>query len=279
VQWPHVFFSGLATAGFFMMGIAAYRLVAKKGDEDFFRRSFRVAVVAAGIGSLAVGLVGHTQAQHMIQAQPMKMAAAEALWDSEDPAALSLFTISDMTNRRNVFAIRIPRALSLLAYNRLTGEVKGINDLQAEYEKQHGAGSYVPFVVLIYWSFRAMVGVGMLMVLLALIGLYFVLRGRISPSRSLFWRALPLVILLPYIANSAGWIMTEMGRQPWIVFGLLKTEDAVSPSVAGGAVLLSVLLFTAIYGVLMVADIYLLAKYAKADPAQVAADALPETAA
>jgi cytochrome d ubiquinol oxidase subunit I len=291
VQWPHVFFSGLATAGFFMLGISAYRLL--KGQEAgksqstnlpipnpqstnlFFRKSFQVAAVAALIGSLMVGLVGHSQAQHMVQAQPMKMAAAEALWDSENPASLSLFTIGDMTNRRDVFAVRIPALLSVLAYNRASGEVKGINQLQAEYEKRYGPGDYVPFVVLIYWSFRAMVGAGGLMALLALAALYLVWRNRLTSSQSHFWRALPLAILLPYVANSNGWILTEMGRQPWIVYGLLKTADAVSPNVAGAMVLLSLALFTLVYGILMVADVYLLAKYAKADPAQVAEDAIP----
>jgi cytochrome d ubiquinol oxidase subunit I len=133
----------------------------------------------------------------------------------------------------------------------------------------------VPFVVLIYWSFRAMVGAGGLMALLALAALYLVWRNRLTSSRSLFWRALPLAILLPYVANSSGWILTEMGRQPWIVYGLLKTADAVSPNVPGVMVLLSLALFTLVYGILMVADVYLLAKYAKADPAQVAEDAIP----
>jgi cytochrome d ubiquinol oxidase subunit I len=167
----------------------------------------------------------------------------------------------------------VPALLSVLAYNRPSGEVKGINNLQAEYEKQYGPGNYVPFVVMTYWSFRAMVGAGLLMVLLALYALYLVLSGRSAPKWYLRW--LPLAIVLPYLANTAGWILTEMGRQPWIVFGLLKTEQAVSPGVAGGMVLVSLLLFTIVYGVLMAADVYLLAKYAKADPSQVAADAVP----
>ena len=288
VQWPHVFFSGLTTAGFFMLGITAYRLF--RGQESgvrgqgagksqstrfqstslpFFRKSFQVAAIAAVIGSVMVILVGHSQAQHMMQAQPMKMAAAEALWDSESPASMSLFTIGDMTNRKDVFAIRIPALLSVLAYNRPSGEVKGINQLQAEYEKKYGADNYVPFVVLIYWSFRAMVGAGFLMAALALYALYGVLRGKTAPKWYLRWT--PLAIALPYLANSTGWIMTEMGRQPWIVFGLMKTEAGVSTSVPAGMVLASVLIFTLLYGALMVADVYLLAKYAKADPAEVAA--------
>jgi cytochrome d ubiquinol oxidase subunit I len=289
VQWPHVFFSGLTTAGFFMLGITAYRLFRNqepgtrsqgagvKGQKTknsqslipnpqsaFFRKSFQVAAIAAVFGSILVILVGHSQAQHMVQAQPMKMAAAEALWDSQDPASMSLFTISDMTNRRDIFSIRIPALLSVLAYNRPSGEVKGINQLQAEYEQKYGAGNYVPFVVMIYWAFRAMVGAGFLMAALALYALYGALRGRTAPKWYLRW--VSFAIALPYLANSTGWIMTEMGRQPWIVFGLMKTEAGVSTSVPAGMVLASLLLFTLVYGVLMAADVYLLAKYAKADP-------------
>jgi cytochrome d ubiquinol oxidase subunit I len=257
-----------------MLGITAYRLFRQARDVTFFRRSFQMATVAGVIGTVMVMLVGHTQAQHMVQAQPMKMAAAEALWDSEDPASLSLFTIGDMRHRRDVFAIRVPRLLSLLAYNRLDGEVKGINNLQAEYEQKYGPGDYVPYVVMIYWSFRAMVGAGLLMGVLVLYALYLLLRDRFPPP-AWFSRWMPLAIGLPYLANTTGWLLTEMGRQPWIVFGLMKTEDAVSPNVAGGAVLLTLLGFTLVYGALMAAGVYLLAKYARADTHEVAADAVP----
>lgn len=303
VQWPHVFFSGLATAGFFMLGITAYRLLkiqplkaaapggtaakrrprnpdasaeegARRAEMTFFARSFRIAAVAAGIGAVMVGLTGHSQAQHMVQTQPMKMAAAEALWDTANPAPMSLFTIGDMTARKDIFSIRIPALLSILSCNRPDCTVQGINDLQAQYEAQFGPGNYVPFVVMIYWTFRAMVGAGTLMVALALYALYRVLRNRVTTPRW-FLRVLPLAIVLPYLANSSGWLMTEMGRQPWIVFGLMKTTDAVSLVVAGGTVLASVLIFTLLYGALMVADVYLLAKYARADTAEVAADVVP----
>ncbi len=274
VQWPHVFFSGLTTAGFFMLGIVAWRLLRKETDMAFARQSFQVAAVAALVGSVMVGLVGHSQAQHMVQVQPMKMAAAEALWNTEQPASMSLFTIGDMKNRRDVFAIRVPALLSILSCNNTSCAVQGINELQAAYEKKYGPGDYMPFVVLIYWSFRAMVGAGLLMVLLAAWALVRVARDRIAGPSWLF-RILPFALFLPYIANTTGWIMTELGRQPWIVFGVLKTEDAVSPTVSGGMVLASAVLFTLLYGVLMAADVYLLAKYAKAAPADVAADVVP----
>jgi len=275
VQWPHVFFSGLATAAFFMLGIAAWRLLYRDRDRTVFYKSFQVAATAALIGSVMVILVGHSQAQHMVRTQPMKMAAAEALWDSEDPASMSLFTIGDTRNRRDVFAIRIPAGLSILSYNRPSGEVKGINNLQAEYEQTYGAGDYVPNVFVAYWTFRAMVGAGFLMLALAAWALYVALRDQMG-KRSLLMLGLPFAIALPYLANSTGWILTEMGRQPWIVFGLLRTDQAASATVSGGMVLLTLIGFTLIYAILIVACVYLMTKYARADTELIANDGVPE---
>jgi cytochrome d ubiquinol oxidase subunit I len=128
----------MATAAFFVLAISAYHLVRKSDNADLFRRSFRMGLIYALIGTISVMLVGHTQAQYMIKIQPMKMASAEALWNSEDPAAMSLFTVGNEPERRDVFALKVPGLLSFLAYNRFTGEVKGINNLQAEYEQTYG---------------------------------------------------------------------------------------------------------------------------------------------
>jgi cytochrome d ubiquinol oxidase subunit I len=267
VQFPHVVFAGITTAGFFVLGISAYHLLKKSGDLDFFRRSFQMAVVYGVIGSALVIFVGHSQAQHMVQVQPMKMASAEALWQSENPASFSLITIGDLTGRKQVFAIRIPDLLSVLAYNRPYGEVQGINNLQTEYQQKYGPGDYVPIVPFIYWTFRFMVGAGFAMVLLALYGLYLVMKNRLEGRRRLL-QLLVLAIALPYIANTSGWLMTELGRQPWVVFGLMKTQDAVSVVVPPGTVLLSLVVFTLLYGALMVADVYLLAKFARGGAAE-----------
>ncbi len=262
VQFPHVLTAGLATAAFFVLGISAYQLLRKRGDSDLFRSSLRVGVIAAVIASFLVSIVGHVQAQHMVRTQPMKMAAAEALWNSEDPASFSIFTIGNEKNRSDVFAIRIPDLLSVFAYNTLDGKVQGINELQAQYTKEYGPGDYVPPVAVTYWSFRIMVGAGMLMIVLSLGTLFLMMRNQLERMRWVLW-LLPFTIILPYLANSAGWIMTEIGRQPWIVFGVLKTADAVSPTVGWGTVLTSLIVFTLLYGALAVADVYLLQKYAR----------------
>jgi len=207
-------------------------------------------------------LIGHSQAQHMVQAQPMKMAAAEALWKTADPAPLSLLTIGDLSGTKEVWSIRVPRLLSFLAYNRFNGQIIGLNDLQRAYEMQYGPGNYIPLLPVTYWTFRLMIGAGFLMFGLAAYALYLVMRRRFpSPGRLFRW--LPLAIGLPYLANTTGWLLTELGRQPWIVFGLQKTADAASPNVSTGMLVFSLVCFTLIYGLLMALDVFLLVRNAR----------------
>jgi cytochrome d ubiquinol oxidase subunit I len=258
VQFPHVVFAGITTASFFVLGISAYHLL-RKSETGFFRRSFQMALVYGLIGSTLVAVVGHTQGQHMVRVQPMKMAAAEALWKTEQPAPLSLLTIGNLKGEE-IFSIRVPAMLSLLACNNLTCTVEGLDNLQAQYEQTYGPGNYEPPVVVAYWAFRGMLTSGLLMPLLVLLGLYLVFRKRLEQT-PLYLRVMPFAILLPYIANTAGWTLTEVGRQPWIVFGLMKTEQAVSTVVPPGTMLFSLVIFTLLYGVLMAADVFLLARY------------------
>jgi cytochrome d ubiquinol oxidase subunit I len=268
VQFPHVLAAAMTTAAFFIMGIAAWHLRKSNDDvnQDVFARSLRFGVIYGLIGAVAVTAVGHSQAQYMIKIQPMKMAAAEALWETADPAPMSLLTIGNEPERRDRFAFKVPGLLSFLAYNRFTGEVKGIKNLQEEYEATYGPGDYVPPVMWTYWTFRVMAGAGFAMLALAAYGVFLVLKDRRDAR---YLALLTPAIALPYIANSTGWIFTEIGRQPWIVFGVQKTADAVSPTVTAGEVFLTLVGFTLLYGVLMVADVYLLAKYAKAGAADI----------
>jgi cytochrome bd ubiquinol oxidase subunit I len=265
VQFPHVLSAGLTTAAFFIIGISAYHLLRKK-ELDFFRRSLNLGTIVGIFGIILVILVGHSQSQHIVVSQPMKMAGIEALWNTETPSAsFSLFSVLDVPNKKDLLQIRIPGLLSLLAYNSFTGEVKGMNQLQAEYEQKYGPGDYIPPVFFNYWTFRIMVGVAMLMLLLLVLLIYYTMRNRLAKA-GLLLKVLPFALFLPYIANSTGWLLTEMGRQPWVVFGLLKTKDAVSPVVSPGLVLASLLGFTLVYGALMVADVFLLQRFAKLGP-------------
>ncbi len=264
VMFEHTLMSGLTTAAFFVLGISAYHLVRKK-NIDLFKSSFNLAAI---IGTIAVVLViigGHSQGLWLLQNQPMKAASTEALWKTENPASFSILTIGDLSGRREVWSIRIPRILSLLYYNRLSGEVPGIDDLQVQYQAKYGPGNYVPLVVFTYWGFRLMFTAGFAMLGLAGYALYHAMRNKVGPQ--IRWLGVfVFAIALPYIANTSGWILTELGRQPFIVYGLLKTEDAISPGLTSGMVLFSLIGFAVIYAALMSADIYLLAKFAKAGP-------------
>ncbi len=268
VQFPHTVFSGYVTGAFFVLGISAYHLI-RKNEVELFRKSLNIATVFGSIAILFVILIGHSQAQNMVAVQPMKMASAEALWNSEDPASFSIFTIVNQQNRTNLIALpRIPYVLSILAYNRPYGEVKGVLELQSLYETRYGPGNYIPDINIAYFSFRIMVGAGFLMAAMAAYLLIRMLRKRHSSQVRFLGLFVP-AIGLPYLANTFGWILTEMGRQPWVVYGILKTQDAVSPNLTPGMVLASLVAFTLVYGLLMAADVYLIVKYAKAGPPQI----------
>jgi len=274
VQFPHVLAGALTTGAFFIIGISAYHLI-RKSQPEFFRRSINLGAIFGAIGIILVILVGHSQAQHVVENQPMKFAGIEALWNTESPSAsFSLFSILDMQNRTDVVQIRIPYALSLLAYNSFTGEVKGMNELQAEYAAKYGPGDYTPPVFFNYWTFRIMVGLGFLMLLIVALLIYYLMRNRLEKGRWLV-RWLPFALFLPYLANTAGWLLTEMGRQPWVVFGLLKTQDAVSKVVSPGLALASLIGFALLYGVLMAVDVYLLQRFARSGPEVETAAELP----
>jgi cytochrome bd ubiquinol oxidase subunit I len=264
VQFPHTVLAGFTTGSFLILGISAYHLL-RKNHEDLFRRSFQIAAIFGLVSVLLLGLNGHSQAQHMVATQPMKMAAAEALCESENPASFSLITIGDCSQGREIFSIRIPYVLSLLSFNTLEGEVKGLNNLQMEFEQLYGTDNYIPPVAVIYWTFRFMVGAGSLMVLVAAYAVYLSFKDRLKkPPR--FFKYFILAIFLPYIGNTTGWLMTEIGRSPWIVYGLMKINEGVSTMVSGGAVLFSLIGYSLVYALLMIVTIYLLIKFAKAGP-------------
>jgi cytochrome d ubiquinol oxidase subunit I len=263
-HFPHVFSAGLVTVAFFMLGISAYHLL-RKNQIDLFKPSFRIAAIIGVIGTIMVGVIGHTQGQEINQTQPMKLASLEALFNTENPASLSIITIKNPFTDSLVLDWRIPGGLSFMEYNRFTGEVKGINQLQAQYEQQYGPGDYVPPPVVLYWSFRAMVGAGLLMILISLIALFIDLRN-LYGKYPWFFKLLPFAIALPYLANTTGWIITEVGRFPWVVYGVVNLQAGVSKAVTGGMLLTSLIGFILVYGLLISATVYLMLKFAKAGP-------------
>ena len=222
-----------------------------------------MAAVVGLIASTLVFLGGHTNGQFMYETQPMKFAAIEAHWWSEKPASFSILTIGDLSGKREVWSLRVPYLLSFLACNNFTCQVTGVNDLQFQYTQRYGPGDYIPLMVVTYWTFRFMMTVGLIMMLLSFL---FLLATRKQYENAKWMKWVPWVIALPYIGNASGWILTEMGRQPWIVQGLLRVEDAVSPNLTTVDLLISLIGYAVVYGSLAVAMVYLMKKYAIAGP-------------
>ncbi|HIE24517.1 MAG TPA: cytochrome ubiquinol oxidase subunit I [Anaerolineales bacterium] len=259
LQFPHVMTSGISLAGFVVMAFSAWHLL-RKHEVKFFLTSFRMAAMYALVGSVLVATIGHFQGQFLVKHQPMKMAAAEALWETEQPAPLSMFAIINEKEQFNSIDIGIPAMLSFMSYNNFTDEVEGIRDLQAQAEAEYGPDDYIPPVTLNYWSFRAMVGSGGLMLLIALLGVYWGKKDDLV-DKTLFLKTVVYSAILPYIAVSTGWILAETGRWPWIVYGLQKIEDAISPNVPAWNVALSLGLMLIIYTVFTIVAYKLAIKY------------------
>jgi cytochrome bd ubiquinol oxidase subunit I len=261
VTYPHTALASLLTGALFVMAVSAWYLLRGR-ETELFRRASTIGLVFALVGSLGVVLSGHAQAQVMTQQQPMKMAAAEALYQTQKDAPFSLFAIGTPDGSRLLLDVTVPHALSVLATNTWDGEVKGIDDVQAEETAAYGPGSYTPVIPVTYWSFRLMVLAGFLLAALAVWGLVLARLGRLAGSRWFNRLAIPAVAL-PFLASSLGWIFTEMGRQPWVVYGLLRTAAGVSPSVGALMVVATLAGFTLLYGVLAVLDGWLMLRVAR----------------
>jgi cytochrome d ubiquinol oxidase subunit I len=260
-QAPHTILGGWITGGLFVLGISAWHLL-RRSEVQMFTLSARIALVFAFAAALLTATTGHYQAQNTVASQPMKMAAMEALWESEQPASFSLFAVHDQANRRSTRDYRVPYMLSVLAHNNTTSAVRGLNELQAEAEQAHGPGNYLPPVAWVYWSFRAMVGFGLWFLLVTAWGLITWWRGRLDSGR-LWLRVTSVTLFLPFFANSAGWLLTELGRQPWVVFGLLRTEHGASPAVGAVSIWISVVGFTLVYAALAAVGFWLMHRYAR----------------
>jgi len=266
LAFPHTILGAWATAGMIVVAVCAWQM-RRGGADEVWRRSLRLALPIVLAATITTGLVGHFQGVLLVEEQPMKMAAAEALFETKGPAPLSLFATGDLVpnpKRTNV-DIQVPHVLSLLATNSFNGTVRGINDLNKEYSAKYGKGEYAPYVALTYWSFRAMIGAATLLIVLCALALWQMRRRKGVLSPRMLWLLVPAAAL-PFIANTAGWTFTEMGRQPWVVQGLLKTADAVSPTVNSTSVALSMIGFTVLYGVLAVIGFGLFARTAKRGP-------------
>ncbi|HEY0216955.1 MAG TPA: cytochrome ubiquinol oxidase subunit I [Cellulomonas sp.] len=276
--FPHTVTAAFLTAGTFVAGIAAWWMVrlVRSGDVDKARTVYRPAVMlgvftmlVAGVG---LGITGHAQGQLMFEQQPTKMAAAEALCETEDGASFSILAIGDLTNNCDgvTHLISIPGLTSFLANNNFTSTIEGVDDLQQRYEEKYGEGvDYIPDLTITYWSFRLMIGFAAGSVALALAALWLTRKGQVSDSTWLARIAI-WAIPTPFLASAFGWIFTEMGRQPWVVApnpdgvdGVwLLTQRGVSTVVGPATIIISMVAFTLVYGVLAVFWYRLMHRYA-----------------
>jgi cytochrome d ubiquinol oxidase subunit I len=268
----HVILVGLTTAAVLIFGVACWHFLRGR-NQELFRRAAMLALLV-GVPISAVNLaVGSHLGVVITDYQPMKIAAVEAQWDTCQPCAFSIFQIGGFTeeDQTPAFSIQIPHLLSILATDSWNGEVQGMTPLQQEQQDAYGPGTYHPPVRTTYWSMRIMAYLGTLVFLVLAVSAFFYRRRTLERKRWLLWAGI-LTIPLPYVAALAGWVLSEVGRQPWIVQGLLKTADANSPSVSTATIVTSLGTFVALYAALLVVDFVLMRRYARLDPPELGGD-------
>ncbi|MEO8750340.1 MAG: cytochrome ubiquinol oxidase subunit I [Allobranchiibius sp.] len=286
VTFPHVIASAYLVGGGVVMGVGLWLLHKHRGTKDsqMYRKAARIGAVVTLIAGVGVAVSGDIQGKIMTEVQPMKMAAAEALYTTQNSCApFSLFTVGSLNGQSEKASVKVPCALSFLATGGINGKVDGIDDLKkslpAQLQRQARADGipaqysqpadavYTPNIPLAYWSFRLMIGVGMASTVVALGVLWITRKGRTTLAKPWVWVGI-LVPLLPVFGNSFGWIFTETGRQPWLVYGVMTTATGVS-NVGAATVLTSMVVYTLLYAALAVVEIKLFLDYTRrgADPA------------
>jgi len=264
-QFAHTFFSGIVTSGILILAISAYKILNHSIAEKSFLQCMRFATIYTLIGLFAVMGTGHLQAKDVAHMQPMKLASMEALWETADPAPFAIFASINTQAKKNTFELTVPSVLSFMVYNKPYGEIKGIQELQTQNEQQFGPGSYIPDVPGLFWSFRVMLLIGGILLLLVLISAFLLWKQKLVKS-PFFLKLLIFAVPLPFISNSVGWYISEAGRQPWIVVGLQKTAAAVSPNLTPAEVFITMIGFTLVYLALAVAAIYIAVRFIRQTP-------------
>lgn len=250
----HTVVASYIVGSFFVMGISAYHLI-RKQNVPFFEKSFSIALVLGLLAATATPFIGHEHGVHTAEKQPAKAAAMEAVWDTQESMPFSIISIPDPKNERNIEALSIPYMGSFFYTNNFTGKVTGLKDIPADER---------PNVNLVFYSFRSMVALGMYFLALVWYGFYLVRKNQLVSSPR-YLKVVLYSMLLPYVAINLGWIVAEAGRQPWVVYGLMKTVDAISP-ISVSQVVFSLSGLVLFYSILIIADVILLVKYAKSGP-------------
>jgi cytochrome d ubiquinol oxidase subunit I len=261
IAFAHTIFACFMTAGAAVAAIGGYKLM-KGRQTEVFRPAVKASSVVILLAAVGLAITGDMDAKIMVQQQPMKMAAAEAVYETGTDVPFSILSVGDLSGSEATHLIEVPGLTSYLATGDFGGEVQGINDLQEQYVATYGPGNYVPYVPITYWSFRLMMGLGMIAALFALWSLWIFRRERQPEAGTTLAKAYTafatVLVLFPLLGNSFGWIFTEMGRQPWIVFGLQQTADAVSPLVSATEVWITMIGFSLVYLILAIIEVKLL---------------------
>jgi cytochrome bd ubiquinol oxidase subunit I len=280
IAYLHTILAGLIFGSIVMLGISCWHLLRGRNVE-LFRRAAKLALIVAVPATLLQLSVGNRFGEAVTAQQGMKIAASEAQWNTCQPCGFSLFQIGGFSaqNPNPSFSITIPDLLSWMGTGSFDGKVQGLNQLQAQEQQQYGPGNYMPRVELMYWSMRVMAVLGVFMFLVSAVGAWLYRKRRLEQARWFLWTAV-VTIAAPYVAATFGWILTEMGRQPWIVQGLLKTSQAVSPNLGTATIAASLAVFVLLYATLGVVDFVLMRRYARIDPppARTGVTAVPEPA-
>jgi cytochrome d ubiquinol oxidase subunit I len=267
--FPHTLAGAVMVGGALLLAIGVWR----RHADDGFHTLARLGAWLTLAGGACTAITGDHLGKVITEVQPMKMAAAEALYATTTGAPFSLFAVGNPGSGKPFLTLEIPYLLSILAKGSPGDTVQGIDDLQAQYAAAYGPGSYIPMIPVAFWSFRLMIGIGLLAALVAAVYLWTSRRGR-EPHRLLL-RRLPLIPLLPAAGNTFGWIFTETARQPWLAFGISKVADGISPGLTRGEVIASLIGFTVVYGVVAVVWLRLIRHLSR----QPLAPAEPEAAA
>jgi cytochrome d ubiquinol oxidase subunit I len=262
--YSKVLLAALVTGTMVMLAVSAWQL--RRGqdkDKDLFLRSARLSVVVLVPAILFTMLVGDELGVIEARYQPMKIAAAEAQWTTCQPCSFSLFQIGGGNNDHTpTQIIQIPHLLSLLATNTLDGKVVGMTPLQNQYAAKYGPGNYVPNVFIQYWGMRVMAYLAVVVFLIGAWGLWLIRRKKLATSRVFLWVA-TWAVVLPFLMNTAGWLLTESGRQPWIVQGIMLTKNGISPSLSTTWIAISLAAFVLVYAVIATIELLLMLKYSK----------------
>ncbi|MGB3160656.1 MAG: cytochrome ubiquinol oxidase subunit I [Carnobacterium sp.] len=262
----HVLSGAVLLGGFFVAGLAAFRLIAKK-DSEFNLKSLNLGLVIGLVGALISVGSGDLQTKALVADQPMKFAATEGLYeDSGDPASWTAIGLHDTDKKETTWSLEIPYLLSILSYNKPEGSIRGMNTINEELIAEYGQMDYYPPVKTLFWSFRIMAGSGAFLSLVALVGLWFSLRKKTLLKMNWLLYVIGFTLFVPFIANTAGWLVTELGRFPWTVYGLYTMADSISPNVSATSLFISNLIYFTLFSFIGGVMVYFVRKEVQAGP-------------